>query len=83
MEITNITSYKMLESITQKFTTIVEDLWNNFSKLANIIKQSKTWWNEKYNRDLVIYWIPRQRSNWVKYRKMVKLAKRVFFNSKI
>jgi len=83
MEMTNITSYEILESITQEFIIIVENLWNEFSKLVNITKQSKAWWNEKCNRDLIMYWISRQRSNWVKYRKIIKLAKRVFFNSKI
>jgi len=50
MEITNINSCKILESINQEFVVIVENLWNKFSKLVNITKQSKAWWNEKCNR---------------------------------
>ena len=40
-------------------------------------------WNEECDRDLAVYWISRQRNNWVKYRKMVKMAKKSFFYSKI
>jgi len=39
----NITSYKMLESITQEFTAIIEDFWRKFSKMVNITKWSKVW----------------------------------------
>ena len=41
MEMSNITSYEMLESITQEFTAIIEDLWKKFSKIVNITKWSK------------------------------------------
>jgi len=37
----NITSYEMLESITQEFTAIIEDLWKKISKIVNITKWSK------------------------------------------
>lgn len=83
METTNITSCEILRGIAQEFTTIVKDLWNKFSKLVNITKQSKAWWNEECNRDLAVYQIFRQRSDYIKYRKTVKLAKRVFFDRKI
>ena len=55
MEITNITSCEILESITQEFTTLIKNLWNKFLKMVNITKQSKAWWNEEYNRDLAVY----------------------------
>ena len=51
--------------------------------MVNITKQSKAWWNKECNGDLAVYWIYRQRNNQVKYRKMVKMAKKSFFNSKI
>ena len=83
MEMTNITSCEMLESITQEFATIVENFWNKFSKIVNITKQSQAWWNKECNRDLAVYQMSKQRSDWIKYRKMVKLTKRNFFDSKI
>jgi len=83
IEMTNITSCKTLGYIAQEFTIIVEDYWYKFLKMVNITKQSKAWWNEECDRDLAIYWISRQRNNWIKYRKMIKMAKKNFFNSKI
>jgi len=50
---------------------------------VNITKRFKVWWTEKYNRDLTTYYISRSRTNWDKYKKMVKLAKKTFFNNKI
>ena len=41
MEMPNITSYEMLESITQEFTAIIEDLWKKILKIVNITKWSK------------------------------------------
>ena len=41
IEMSNITSCKILECVTQKFTLIAKDLWNEFSKLVNITKRSK------------------------------------------
>ena len=38
MEITNITSCEILESITQEFTTLIKNLWNKFLKMVNITK---------------------------------------------
>ena len=73
----------MFEHITQEFTTIVEDLQNQFSKLVNITKQSKIWWNKEYNRNLVIYQTSRRKTDWINYRKTVEKAKRVFFDSRI
>ena len=60
---TNITSCEMLESITQEFAAIVGDLWNKFSKMVNITKQSQVWWNEECNRYLAAYQMSKQRSD--------------------
>ena len=73
----------MLEWITQEFTFIAEELWNKYSKLVNITEYSKTWQNEKWNRNLVIYQTFRRRIDWIKYKKSVKMAKKIFFDSRI
>jgi len=52
MMTSNITSCEILECVTQEFTSIVEDLWNKFSKFVNI---SKAWWIKECNRDLAMY----------------------------
>ena len=61
----------MFEHVTQKFATITKDLWNKYSK------------NEEYNRDLATYQIFRRRIDQMKYKKLVRIAKRVFFNNRI
>ena len=73
----------MLECITQKFTTIVEDLQNKYSEFVNITKYSKVWQNEEYNRNLATYQISRRRIDQIKYKKSVRITKRVFFDNRI
>ena len=80
---TNIHDYKILKEVTQEFTFITEDLWYKYSKYVNITKCSKAWWNKKYNRNLTKYWTFRRKKNWIKYRKMVKTAKQIFFYNRI
>ena len=72
----NIPDYKMLEKITQENSHLL-------LKCVNMTKHSKVWWNEKCNRDLSSYQISRLRSDWNKFKKSVKRAKRIFFNDKI
>ena len=80
---TNIYDHKMLKEVTQEFTFITEDLWYKYSKYVNITKCSKAWWNKKYNRNLTKYWTFRRKKDWIKYRKMVKTAKQIFFYNRI
>jgi len=51
----NIFSSKVLEDITQNVTKFTKELWSKYSKLINITKQFKEWWNKDCNRDLLIY----------------------------
>jgi len=39
----NILDSNLLEYLTQEFTSIVENLWNKYSKQTNIIKCLKSW----------------------------------------
>ena len=80
---TNILNCKRLDEVTQEFTSIVKKLQYKHSKYTNITKYSKAWWNKECNRDLVTYQISRKRLDWIKYMKMVKMAKQIFFNNKI
>ena len=60
-----------------------DKLWIKYSKYINITKYSKIWWNEECSRDLSAYNTSRSRSDWSKFKKMVKRTKRIFFNEKI
>ena len=73
----------MLEEVTLKFASITEELWYKYSKYGNITKYSKAQWNEEYNRNLTIYQTFRSRTNQIRYRKIAKIAKQIFFNNKI
>jgi len=42
IDMTNISNHKVLEGITQEFTSITEKLWYKYSKNVNITKHSKT-----------------------------------------
>ena len=43
MNTTNILDSNILEYLTQAFFSIAENLWNKYSKIANITKCSKAW----------------------------------------
>jgi len=43
MNTTNILDSNTLEYLTQAFFFIAENLWNKYSKMANITKCSKAW----------------------------------------
>ena len=47
------------------------------------MKHSKSWWNDKCNKDLVNYRSSKSRKSWKTFWKMVRNMKRVFFNLKI
>ena len=51
----NISDIPKLEKVILDFANIVDHTWMKYSKLVNITKCSKSWWNEECNKDLVIY----------------------------
>ena len=61
----------------------IENIWQKHSKIINIIKCSKAWWNNNYNQDFKIYKQTRQLKGWKKFKKTVKRTKREFFDNKI
>ena len=79
MNMNNILDDDLLKCLTQEFTSIVENLWNKYSKQANIIKYLKVWWNEKCNRDLTIYHMFRKKKDWINYKKTIRTVKYIFF----
>ena len=51
----NLSDIKSLENVIDLLTYIIERAWNKNSKIVNILKHSKSWWNMSYSRDLEKY----------------------------
>ena len=51
----NISSKETLEQIVQIIANNMDKIWFKYSKVVNITKHSKTWWNVDCQRDLVLW----------------------------
>jgi len=49
----NISSKEVLEQVVQEFANKMNSIW--YSKIINITKHLKLWWNEKYQKELEKY----------------------------
>ena len=46
MNMANIHNEIVLDQIIQEFASTIEKTWYKHSKIINILKQSKEWWNK-------------------------------------
>jgi len=51
----NIYNKDVLKQIVQEIASITERIWYKYSKIVNITKQLKEWWNKHCHRDLKNY----------------------------
>ena len=51
----NIHNKDILKQIIQEIASTIERIWYRHSKIINITKHSKEWWNEHCHRDLKNY----------------------------
>ena len=79
----NIHNCKILKKTTQDFTFITEELQYKYSRNINITKCSKIWLNKECDKNLAKYQVSRGKTNWIKYKKSVRTAKRIFFDNRI
>jgi len=79
----HISNKKDLECIVQEIMHNTDKIWFKHSKMVNITKHLKLWWNKNCKRYLEIYRASRQLENWKNFKKAVKNTKREFFNAKI
>ena len=73
----------MLENIVNELTNNVEEMWNRNTKCTNIMRHSKSWWDNNCNRDLKKYRVLKSLEDWKSFCKTVKSTKRMFFDLKI
>jgi len=79
----NILENHQLEKVITDFPDIMESAWTKNSKIVNITKHSKSWWNDDCNKDLAKYRSLKNIEDWKTFQKMVKNTKRAFFDQKI
>ena len=79
----NILDSSSLNKLVNDFAQEIEHTWKKHSKIVNIMKHSKSWWDDKCSCDLKIYRTIRSLDNWKTFWSMVKSTKRMFFNLKI
>ena len=83
LNIESIQSIDTLEAIIQLITNNSDRIWHKHSKIVNIIKHSKAWWDNNCHRDLDMYRQSKWLEDWKKFKGTVKKTKWNFFNGKI
>jgi len=63
----NMSDVASLDRAVNKFANAVENAWEKNSKVINITKYSKSWWNEIYSRDLESYRSSKSLENWKQF----------------
>ena len=71
----HISSKKSLEQVVQEFIHNTEEIWFKHSKVINITKHLKSWWNEDCQRELEEYRTLRSLEDWKFFRSIIKKTK--------
>ena len=79
----NLSDITSLDNVVNEFTNKVKSTWEKSSKIINITRHSKIWWNKNCNRDLAIYRLSKKLEDWKTFQRTVKNTKWGFFNLKI
>jgi len=78
-----LTNIESLENTINSFTTAIEKAWEKNSKIVNISKHSKSWWDTNCSSDLENHRLTRSLVDWKQFKNMVKSTKCSFFDQKI
>ena len=79
----NIPNMEAFNTIVQLLANNINRIWPKHSKVINIMKYFKVWWNDNCYRDLNTYKQSRQVEDWKNFQKTVKKTKHTFFDRKI
>ena len=83
IEVSNLSDIDKLKDTTNSLILSIENAWRLNSKQVNIIRYSKSWWNNECNLALSNYRSTRSPENWKSFKSKVKLSKCFFFDLKI
>jgi len=83
LDILNLLDILLLEKAVSDFVKNVDNAWNKNTKLTNIMKHSKSWWDYNCSRDLKKYRSSKSLEDWKSFHKTVKNTKRTFLDLKI
>ena len=72
-----------LKAVMQKIVYDIKRIWHKYSKVINITKWSKAWWDHKCHTDLEVYRQSQRIEDWKKLKNTVKRTKHKFFDGKI
>ena len=83
LNMNNIYNKDNFKHIIQTFTGCIERILFKHSKIVNITKHSKAWWDKNYCRSLEKYRQFKRLEDWKVFKSIVKKTKHKFFNLKI
>ena len=79
----NLLDIPHLKKIVNDFANIIDNAWEKNSKIVNITRYSKSWWDENCNWDLEKYGLLKSIEDWKAFRMTIKNTKWSFFDLKI
>jgi len=83
LNVSDLSYINKLENVVNTLASNTEHTWRKNSKLVNITRHSKSWWNEDCNQLLRNYRISRMLEDWKTFKKTIKSSKQSFFDLKI
>ena len=83
IDISNLLDIPHFKNIVNKFANIVDNNWMKNSKIVNIMRHSKSWWDENCNWDLEKYRLSKSIEDWKAFWMTIKNTKQSFFDFKI
>ena len=79
----NLSDTIALENVIESFASTVKWAWDKNSKIANILRHSKSWWNLSCSKNLKKYRSTQSLADWKQFEKIIKCTKHLFFYQKI
>ena len=83
INVDDLSDSNKLKFVTNTLASKIKNTWRANSKWVNIMRQSKSWWNEECGLVLNNYRTTQSLENWKTFKSKVKTTKQLFFNIKI